>query len=124
MSEFLEKFENLLAKEGMGGQLRLLNIACAAKARPRNVVVRRSDRNQVLQFHILGGQERGAPIFITNVKKRTKAHDAGLKRGDQILQVNNQSFDKITHKRALEILRGSTHLSMVVKSNLMGKRKF
>ncbi|CAD5124118.1 DgyrCDS12420 [Dimorphilus gyrociliatus] len=119
MSEFLEKFENLLTQERMEGQLRLLNIACAAKARPRNVVVRRSDRNQVLQFHILGGQERGAPIFITNVQKNTKAHEAGLKRGDQILQVNNQSFDKITHKKALEILRGSTHLSMVVKSNLM-----
>jgi Rap guanine nucleotide exchange factor 2 len=36
---------------------------------------------------------------------------------EQILDVNNQSFEYITHLRALELLRGSTHLSLTVKYN-------
>ena len=39
----------------------------------------------------------------------------------QILDVNNQSFEKISHSRALDILRGSTHLSITVKTNVIGK---
>jgi hypothetical protein len=39
----------------------------------------------------------------------------------QILSVNGQSFDYLTHIRALEILRSTTHLSLTLKNNLMGK---
>lgn len=39
----------------------------------------------------------------------------------QILDVNNQNFEKISHNRALDVLRGSTHLSITVKSNAVGK---
>ena len=35
MIDFLEKFETSLEKEKMQGQLRMLNFACAAKARKR-----------------------------------------------------------------------------------------
>jgi len=55
------------------------------------------------------------------VDKKSKAEDVGLKRGDQILEVNGQSFDHVTHAKALDILRGTTHLSITVKSNLLGK---
>lgn len=34
--------------------------------------------------------------------------------------MNGQSFKKISLIRALEILRSNTHLSMTVKSNLLG----
>jgi Rap guanine nucleotide exchange factor 2 len=67
MMEFLEAFEERLEREKMQGQLRLLNIACAAKARTRNVTLARPDRNEVLQFSILGGYERGCGIFISKV---------------------------------------------------------
>lgn len=53
--------------------------------------------------------------------KKSKAEEVGLKRGDQILEVNGQSFEHVTHTRALEILRGTTHLSITVKSNLLGE---
>lgn len=99
---------------------RLLNIACAAKARTRNVTLARPTRDEVLHFSILGGYERGFGIFISKVDKKSKAEDVGLKRGDQILEVNGQSFEHVNHARALEILRGSTHLSITVKSNLLG----
>ena len=68
----------------MGGQLRLLNIACAAKARARTVVLARATRDEVLHFKILGGLERSCGIFISKVEKGSKAHEAGLKRGDQV----------------------------------------
>ncbi|XP_072745032.1 rap guanine nucleotide exchange factor 2 isoform X6 [Anoplolepis gracilipes] len=119
MMEFLEKFETGLEREKMLGQQRLLNIACAAKARTRNVTLARPNRDEVLNFSILGGFERGFGIFISKVDKRSKAEDVGLKRGDQILEVNGQSFEHVNHAKALDILRASTHLSITVKSNLL-----
>ncbi|ESO87122.1 hypothetical protein LOTGIDRAFT_107273 [Lottia gigantea] len=118
MCEFLEHFEKLLERERMEGQHRLLNIACAAKARKRAVTLTRGTREEILHFSILGGLERGHGIFITKVEKNSKAYEAGLKRGDQILEVNGNNFSHISHNRALEILRGTTHLSITVKSNL------
>ena len=58
---------------------------------------------------------------MLQVDKKSKAEDVGLKRGDQILEVNGQSFDHVTHAKALDILRGTTHLSITVKSNLLGE---
>ncbi|XP_063217155.1 rap guanine nucleotide exchange factor 6-like [Bacillus rossius redtenbacheri] len=119
MMEFLEAFEAGLERERMQGQLRLLNIACAAKARARNVTLTRPSRDELLQFTVLGGYERGFGIFVSKVEKRSKAEDVGLKRGDQILEVNGQSFEHVSQAKALEILRGTTHLSITVKSNLL-----
>ncbi|XP_045464379.1 rap guanine nucleotide exchange factor 2 isoform X5 [Harmonia axyridis] len=119
MIEFLETFEQNLENEKMGGQLRLLHIACAAKARIRNVVLARPSRDKDLNFQILGGFERNFGIFISKVDKKSKAEDVGLKRGDQILEVNGQSFEHVSLARALEILKGTTHLSITVKSNLL-----
>ncbi|XP_048763340.1 rap guanine nucleotide exchange factor 2-like isoform X8 [Ostrea edulis] len=130
LCEFLENFEGLLEREisietsrkissEMMGQLRLLNIACAAKARPRNITLTRATREEVLHFSVLGGQERGCGIFISKVEKGSKAYEAGLKRGDQILEVNGSSLSNVSHNRALELLRGTTHLSLNVKCNLL-----
>jgi Rap guanine nucleotide exchange factor 2 len=43
-----------------------------------------------------------------------------LKRRDQILEVSGQSFDHVTHPKALEVLRGTTELCITVKSKLLG----
>ncbi|XP_060082252.1 rap guanine nucleotide exchange factor 6-like isoform X3 [Ylistrum balloti] len=119
MCEFLESFEKLLGREKMTGQSRLLNIACAAKARPRTVTLTRATREEVLHFSVLGGQERGFGIFISKVEMASKAYEAGLKRGDQILEVNGSNFQSISHNKALDTLRGTTHLSVTVKYNLL-----
>ncbi|XP_037926120.1 rap guanine nucleotide exchange factor 2 isoform X3 [Hermetia illucens] len=120
MMGFLETFESGLEKKNMFGQLRLLHIACAAKARTRNVTLTRSSRDEDLHFTIIGGYEHGGyGIFISKVEKKTKAEDVGLKRGDQILEVNGQSFEHVKYNRAMEILMSSTHLSITVKSNLL-----
>ncbi|KAH8378456.1 hypothetical protein KR093_011501, partial [Drosophila rubida] len=130
MMEFLEIFEAGLERKKLLSQLRLLHIACAAKARMRSCILTRSSRDEPLNFQIIGGYElRGVAaatgnasvgIYISHVEAGSKAQDVGLKRGDQIHEVNGQSLDHVTSKRALELLTGTTHLSIQVKSNLLG----
>ncbi|KAM6147924.1 rap guanine nucleotide exchange factor 2 isoform 2-T2 [Erethizon dorsatum] len=118
MTRFLEEFENNLEREKMGGHLRLLNIACAAKARRRLMTLTKPSREAPLPFVLLGGSERGFGVFVDGVDHGSRAAEAGLKRGDQILEVNGQNFENIQLSKAMEILRNNTHLSITVKTNL------
>lgn len=68
----------------MNGHLRLLNIACAAKAKWRQVVLQKASRESPLHFSLNGGSEKGFGIFVEGVEPCSKAADAGLKRGDQV----------------------------------------
>jgi Rap guanine nucleotide exchange factor 2 len=70
----------------------MLNFACAAKARKRTLTLTRPSRDEPLQFSVVGGYDRGFGIFISRVDKGSKAEEIGMKRGDQILEVNGQSF--------------------------------
>ncbi|XP_062249276.1 rap guanine nucleotide exchange factor 2 isoform X8 [Platichthys flesus] len=119
MTQFLEEFESNLEKEKMCGHLRLLNIACAAKAKPRLVTLTKPSRDSPLAFTLLGGQEKGFRIFIDAVESGSKAAEVGLKRGDQILEVNGQNFENVQLNKANEILKNNTHLSITVKTNLL-----
>merc|ERR1719242_2243216 len=120
MMEFLERFETELEKAKMHGQLRMLNFACTAKARKRTVTLTRPSREDTLQFHVVGGYEKGFGIFISKVESGSKAEEIGLKKGDQILEVNGQSFEHSTkYSRAIETLKSVCHLSITVKSNLL-----
>lgn len=119
MMDFLECFEMALEREKMESQSRLLNLACSAKARVRSITLSRPTRDEPLNFTIIGGYERGYGIFIQKVEKHSKAEDVGLKRGDQVLEVNGQSFQHVSHAKAMEIITASTHLSITVKSNLL-----
>ncbi|KAJ8023170.1 Rap guanine nucleotide exchange factor 2 [Holothuria leucospilota] len=120
MIEFLEEFEDHLEREDMGPQLRLLHIAGAAKAKPRTLILARSDRDSPLSCSIVGGWEKRMSIFISKVEKGSKAQKVGLRKGDQILEVNGHNFEHMTKARALEILKGTTHLSITVKYNTLG----
>ncbi|KAH7981425.1 hypothetical protein HPB49_024005 [Dermacentor silvarum] len=120
MMEFLEQFEQCLEANKMHAQLRLLNIACATKARTRVVTLARSSRDDELPFQILGGYETGNAIFVAKVDKaNSKSEDGWLKRGDEILEVNGQSFATMSYNQAMEILRKATHLCITVRSNLL-----
>ncbi|XP_051914774.1 rap guanine nucleotide exchange factor 2 isoform X5 [Hippocampus zosterae] len=119
MTHFLEEFENNLEREKMCGHLRLLNIACAAKAKPRVVTLTKASREADLAFSLLGGQDKGFRVFIDTVEAGSKAAEAGLKRGDQILEVNGQNFENVQLSKANEILKNNTHLSITVKTNLL-----
>lgn len=120
MMDILEAFEAKLEVAKMQGQLRMLNFACAAKARARTVTITRSSRDEVLELKLTGGYNRGFGIFIESVDKSSKAAKLGLKRGDQILDVNGDNFQQVmTLERALTLLQNQTHLQINVKSNLL-----
>ncbi|KAM4749509.1 rap guanine nucleotide exchange factor 6-like [Rhinophrynus dorsalis] len=118
MTKFLEEFEKNLENTKMKGHLRLLNIACAAKAKWRQVTLVKPSRESPLHFTFLGGSDKGFGIFVESVETSSKAAEAGLKRGDQIVEVNGQNFENITSAKAVEILKNNTHLSITVKTNI------
>ena len=68
----------------MKGHLRLLNIACAAKAKWRQITLQKASRESPLYFSVQGGSERGFGIFVESVEAGSKAAETGLKRGDQV----------------------------------------
>jgi len=115
---FLDLFEaKLSSNASLSTQLSLLRIALSTKAKVRHVTLTRPNREEVLHFSILGGYERGFGIFISKVDAKSKAESLGLKRGDQILEVNGINFTIISHVRALEVLRTTTHLQLTIKYN-------
>ncbi|TRY77682.1 hypothetical protein DNTS_004557 [Danionella cerebrum] len=118
MTQFLQDFEKLLDSSQMKGHLRLLNIACAAKAKPRQVVLQKSSKESPWGFSVQGGSERGFGIFLESVEEQSKATEAGLKCGDQIMEINGQNFEDISLSKALDILKNNTHLSLTVKTNI------
>ncbi|XP_069508634.1 rap guanine nucleotide exchange factor 6 isoform X3 [Ambystoma mexicanum] len=118
MTRFLEAFEKNLENAKMKGHLRLLNIACAAKAKWRQITLLKPSRESPLHFSFLGGSDRGFGIFVESVESASRAAEAGFKRGDQIMEVNGQNFENITYAKALEILKNNTHLSITVKTNI------
>uniref|UniRef100_A0A674DWM1 Rap guanine nucleotide exchange factor 6 n=1 Tax=Salmo trutta TaxID=8032 RepID=A0A674DWM1_SALTR len=118
MTRFLEDFEKLLETTKMKGHLRLLNIACAAKAKWRQITLQKPSRESPLYFSLHGGSERGFGIFVELVEGGSKAAEAGLKRGDQIMEINGQNFENISYVKAMDFLRNNTHLSLTVKTNI------
>ncbi|XP_053297989.1 rap guanine nucleotide exchange factor 6 isoform X6 [Pleuronectes platessa] len=118
MTRFLEEFEKNLEVSKMKGHLRLLNIACAAKAKWRQITLQKASRESPLYFSVQGGSERGFGIFVESVEEGSKAAEAGLKRGDQIMEINGQNFENISFSKAVDILRNNTHLSLTAKTNI------
>ena len=68
----------------MVGEVRLLNMACTAKATVRTVSISRAAGDTTLPFSMVGGQDKGQGIFITSVESKSQAAAAGLHRGDQV----------------------------------------
>ncbi|KAF7666715.1 hypothetical protein LDENG_00094700 [Lucifuga dentata] len=118
MTHFLEDFEKRLEATKMKGHLRLLNIACAAKAKWRQITLQKATRESPLYFSVQGGSERGFGIFVESVEEGSKAAEAGLKWGDQIMEINGQNFENISFSKAVDIMRNNTHLSLTVKTNI------
>ncbi|KAJ7381150.1 Rap guanine nucleotide exchange factor 2 [Desmophyllum pertusum] len=118
MEDYLETFEKGLEQQHMSGQLGLLNIACAAKAKSRRITMDRSSRDMPLGFTIAGGKESGFAVFISKVEEESKAFEAGLRRGDQVLEVNGTNFENILNIKARDVLSSATHVSLLVKRNM------
>ncbi|XP_044051569.1 whirlin-like isoform X2 [Siniperca chuatsi] len=73
------------------------------------------DNGRSLGLMIRGGAEYGLGIYITGVDPGSAADAGALKVGDQILEVNCQSFVTISHDEAVHILKTGRHLLMKVR---------
>ena len=75
-------------------------------------------------MRLFAGYEMNCGIFVSRVEKGSKAAEVGLKRGDQILEVNSSNFEHaMTLAKATTLLLETTHLAITVKSNLLGEPK-
>ncbi|XP_063233633.1 whirlin-like [Bacillus rossius redtenbacheri] len=70
---------------------------------------------QSLGLMIRGGVEYNLGIFITGVDKDSVADRAGLMIGDQILEVNGQSFLEVTHDEAVNQLKFHKRMALLVR---------
>ncbi|XP_051883646.1 PDZ domain-containing protein 7a [Pristis pectinata] len=68
-----------------------------------------------LGFNIRGGKEFGLGIYVSRTDPGGLAEQNGIKVGDQILAANGISFEKITHSKAVEILKSYTHIMLTIK---------
>uniref|UniRef100_A0A8C7WLB4 Rap guanine nucleotide exchange factor (GEF) 6 n=1 Tax=Oncorhynchus mykiss TaxID=8022 RepID=A0A8C7WLB4_ONCMY len=118
MTQFLEEFEKLLETTKMKGHLRLLNIACAAKAKWRQITLQKPSRESPLYFSLHGGSERGFGIFVESVEESSKARSSYYCLLFPIMEINGQNFENISYVKAMDFLRNNTHLSLTVKTNI------
>lgn len=83
---------------------------------PRQVSMKRHKSQEGLGFSIRGGSEHGVGIYVSLVEPGSLAQKQGLRVGDQILKVNDKTFDKVTHAEAVKVLKGSKKLNLTVRS--------
>ena len=91
---------------------------CAARKRGgaiHNVCMSRSN-GVSLGLNIRGGWEHSLGIFVSAVDAGSLAQQCGLAVGDQIISVNNISFEWITHTTAVKVLKGNNVLIIAVNS--------
>ncbi|XP_071947802.1 whirlin-like isoform X2 [Antedon mediterranea] len=82
----------------------------------RIILKKNKQENEGLGFSIRGGAEHGVGIFISKVDAGSLAEERGLQTGDQLLSVNDASFEKIRHDEAVKILKSAKKLNMVISS--------
>eukprot|EP00795_Rhopilema_esculentum_P012593 gene12593-3296_t len=123
MERCIERFEYYLEAKKMIGQLQLLNMARSMKSTSRTLTLDRPYKDAKFDFSIMGGSEIGAGIFVSKVDIDSKAEVSGLKKGDQILEVNGQSLENVKLQTALDTFKSHFHLSLVVKNNIMGYKR-
>ncbi|XP_034175433.1 whirlin protein dyschronic isoform X3 [Osmia lignaria lignaria] len=70
---------------------------------------------QSLGLMIRGGLEYGLGIYVTGVDKDSVADRAGLLVGDQIIEVNGQSFEEATHDEAVQILKTNKRMTLLIR---------
>ncbi|XP_009464321.1 PREDICTED: PDZ domain-containing protein 7 [Nipponia nippon] len=68
-----------------------------------------------LGFNIRGGREFGLGIYVSNVDPGGLAEQNGIRVGDQVLAANGVKFEDISHSKAVEVLKGQTHIMLTIK---------
>ena len=120
---FLERFERRLEEEQMPQQRDLLHLVCESRPRDRTIQINRKSTETELFFEVMGGVEKGYPLYISQVDPGSPADAAGLKRGDLLLSMNQQNFENMTFDIAAATLKRHTDMVFTVRTNLFGFKK-
>lgn len=114
MLHFLATFDSLLQREGSSGSRRLLHLACSTKARPRSVTTNYHlmlGAHIVLPFVLVGGQVDFG-VFINQTEAEEEGSRGGfglvrgLRRGDQVVAVENRSIEGMSLANLASMLAG------------------
>lgn len=81
----------------------------------RIITLQRSPGNN-LGFSIRGGREHELGIFVSHIDSFSLAEQSGLQVGDQIINVNGISFDRVSHSSAVLVLKSHDNLKIEVKN--------
>lgn len=69
-----------------------------------------------LGFSIRGGVEHDLGIYLSHIDSLSLAEKAGLKVGDQIMNVNGIDFSRVSHSSAVLVLKSHDNLRIEVKN--------
>ena len=69
----------------------------------KRIFIERSGYDESWGFSIRGGAEHGIGIYVSYVDVDSAAETQGLVPGDQIINANNVSFERIAHTDAAEV---------------------
>ncbi|XP_029466108.1 PDZ domain-containing protein 7 [Rhinatrema bivittatum] len=72
-----------------------------------------------LGFNIRGGKEFGLGLFVSKVDPGGLAEQNGIRVGDQVLAANGVNFEDISHSKAVEVLKGQTHIMLTIRETGM-----
>ncbi|XP_069095636.1 PDZ domain-containing protein 7 isoform X2 [Pleurodeles waltl] len=78
-----------------------------------------SSDDYYLGFNIRGGKEFGLGIYVSKVDPGGLAEEHGIRVGDQVLAANGVNFEDISHSKAVEVLKGQTHVMLTIKETGM-----
>ncbi|WAR28543.1 DLG2-like protein [Mya arenaria] len=82
-----------------------VSMSCLITREPRKVILKKGYTG--LGFNIVGGED-GEGIFVSFILAGGPADLCGeIRRGDQILSVNNSDLRRATHEEAAEVLKGA-----------------
>ncbi|CAI8031578.1 Harmonin [Geodia barretti] len=73
------------------------------------------DGSTVLGASIKTSADSHSGVHIVDITPNSVAHNAGLKVGDEILEVNGQSLQSISHQDAIKMLKSSDTLMLTVR---------
>ncbi|XP_064631719.1 uncharacterized protein LOC135490004 [Lineus longissimus] len=79
------------------------------------VITLNKEGDEELGLSIRGGKEHGLGIYVSDVEEGSLAEHAGLEMGDNIVEVNNVSFDSIASSSAIKVFAGSYRLRIVIR---------
>ena len=79
----------------------------------RSICITRNNDTS-LGLNIRGGWEHNLGIFVSAIDAGSLGQQCGLEVGDQIISVNNVSFEWITHITAVKILKNTKILNLAI----------